>query len=103
MRSEGFMSLYKGFLPMIIKDAPRWASYFWANEFLKDHLGVTEAEKDGEDWNKINITKRLLCGGIAGQISWGISYPFDIVKTEIQCITDRKVSMSEAFIKGYQT
>ena len=46
-------------------------------------MGVTEAEARGEDWSSLNLAKRMWCGGVAGQISWGICYPFDIVKTEI--------------------
>ena len=83
MQSEGFFAIYKGLWPLIIRDVPGWAAYFWANEFFKEHLGVIEAEKKGNDWDNLNLAKRMWCGGVAGQISWAISYPFDIVKTEI--------------------
>ena len=94
--------MYKGFLPLVLRDAPAWATYFWANEFLKEKLGVTEAAKTGDDWSTANLMNRLWCAGVAGQISWVVSYPFDIVKTEIQCTTSKKVTIREAFINGYR-
>ena len=41
-------------------------------------------------------------GGVAGQAAWGICYPFDIAKTEIQCTTDRTLTMRDAFVRGYR-
>ena len=89
-------------MPLVLRDIPGWAAYFGTNEFLKDKMGINEAEKSGEEWSRLNLAKRMWCGGVAGQASWLISYPMDIVKTEIQCTTDRKLTIREAFIKGYQ-
>ena len=37
----------------------------------------------------------MLYGGISGQLSWIAVYPFDVIKTQIQKETTRKLSVSE--------
>jgi len=44
IRNEGVLALYKGFLPLICRDVPSWAAYFWSYEYLKDKFGITEAD-----------------------------------------------------------
>ena len=102
MHAEGIAGLWKGIIAMNIRDVPAWGSYFWANEFFKEEMGVNEAQKRGEDWNMVNFTKRLIVAGIAGMISWGISYPFDIVNTEVKCMATRRLTIREALRRGYQ-
>ena len=77
------MALYKGFLATCLRDVPGWATLFYVNEKLKDKLGVTAAEQTGESWDSQNLLKRMFVGGFAGQISWLISYPYDVIKTQI--------------------
>jgi Mitochondrial carrier protein len=43
----------------------------------------------------------MACGGLAGQLSWICSYPFDIIKTVIQT-TDTKKSMLAVSYEKYQ-
>ena len=64
IRTEGFSALYKGFLPLCIRDTPGWAAYFCTNEVLKEAMGV--GDNSGDDWNKISLLKRMWCGGVAG-------------------------------------
>ena len=97
------MALYKGFLPLVIRDVPSWAVYFWSYEFLKEKFGVTDADKNGNgNHTYLSIMTRMWCAGVAGQLSWACSYPFDIIKTEVQCTVDRKVSIREVMVKGYR-
>ena len=44
MRNEGVLALYKGFVPLVCRDVPAWAVYFWAYEYLKDLFGLIEAD-----------------------------------------------------------
>ena len=96
------MSLYKGLLALLCAAVPGWTMYFWSNEFLKDQLGIKEAELVGDGWNNHNLFKRMMCGGVAGMAGWAVSYPFDVVMTEIMCTTDRKLQIREAFKRGYK-
>ena len=83
MRQEGFWGLYKGFAAFAMRDIPGWGVYFYAFAFLKRVTGINEAKKTGTDNSWRNIAIKIWCGGIAGQISWIVSYPFDVIKTEI--------------------
>jgi len=44
----------------------------------------------------------MWCGGVAGQLSWIASYPFDVVKTIIQCTTTKSLTMREVFLSHYR-
>ena len=43
----------------------------------------------------------MWCGGVAGQASWIVSYPYDIVKTQIQINWNRRVPMREVVNRIY--
>ena len=102
MQKEGTFAMYKGFWSMIFRDVPGWAAYFWLNQYLKDHLGVTEAEQQGTHWSGLNLAKRLLIGGLAGCANWGIGYPYDVIKTRVQCTADYNLKIRDAFREGYR-
>lgn len=44
----------------------------------------------------------MLCGGLAGLAGWAISYPFDVLTTEIMVTSDRRLKIREAILRGYQ-
>lgn len=75
--------------------------FFWSNEFLKEQFGIIEAEQSNDGWSNTNLLKRMMCGGVAGMAGWAISYPFDIVMTEIMTTTDRTLKIREVFKRGY--
>ena len=95
MRNEGFGGLYKGFGALMLRDVPGWGVYFWSYEMLKNFFGIPEAKKSGTDKTMLNVAIQMWCGGVAGQCSWMISYPFDIIKTQIQVNETRRVPMLE--------
>lgn len=95
MHNEGFGGLYKGFGALMLRDVPGWGVYFWSYEMLKNFFGIPEAKKSGTDKTMLNVAIQMWCGGVAGQCSWMISYPFDIIKTQIQVNETRRVPMLE--------
>lgn len=102
IRNEGFMALYKGFWALAARDVPGWATYFWTYEVLKDQFGLQEADKNGDAATWMGIMTRLWCAGVAGQVSWIVSYPADVIKTQMQCTQETKLTMREVVVRGYR-
>mgnify|MGYP000660451641 CR=1 FL=1 len=83
LETEGTMGFYRGFAPLVLRDVPAWGAYFWAYEFLKVKTGIAKTENDGSPLTKQQLAMKVVCGGLSGQFSWIVSYPFDIIKTTI--------------------
>ena len=80
VKQSGVRGLYRGYWPLFWRDVPAWATYFWAYDVLKQSF-VEE-----KNWKKNQIMttlKMMVCAGVAGQLSWIVSYPFDVVKAVI--------------------
>jgi solute carrier family 25 (mitochondrial carnitine/acylcarnitine transporter), member 20/29 len=84
MATEGWVGMYRGFLPLVLRDLPAWSSYFWSYEYLKHATGLKEKATHGVSLSFSDTLTSMLCGGIAGMVSWLVSYPFDVLKTHIQ-------------------
>ena len=96
LRNEGFVGgVYKGMLALLLRDVPGWGVYFWCYEFLKRQFNMQEAKRNGTDNSRLNMMIKMWCAGVAGQASWFVSYPMDIIKTKIQCVEGRRVPMRE--------
>jgi len=46
--------------------------------------------------------KAMWCGGVAGQLSWIVSYPADVIKTRIQVTTTEKLTMWKVASVNYR-
>lgn len=102
LRNEGFIGgIYKGLVALLCRDIPGWGVYFCGYEFLKNSFNMQEAKKNGTDYSSLNMMIKMWCAGVAGQASWFVSYPFDIIKSQIQCVSDRRVTIREAASKIY--
>ena len=97
--NEGYMGLYKGFGALVCRDVPGWGVYFFAYDFLKRCMGVAEAKKTGDDNSALNMAIKMWAAGVAGQASWIVSYPYDIIKTQIQCTESRVVPAREVIAR----
>ena len=96
LRNEGFFrGIYKGMFALLLRDVPGWGVYFWAYEWLKGMFKLQEAKLNGTDNSNLNMMIKMWCAGVAGQASWFVSYPFDIIKTQIQVTSDRNVPIRE--------
>ena len=74
--------MYKGFWATFWRDVPGWGVYFYAYEGLK--VLVSKNLKP-EQRKKHDVLIRLMSGGLAGQLSWIVTYPFDVIKTRMMC------------------
>ena len=66
----GIKPLYNGLSACFLRDIPGYGIYFTSYNFLNN------------DSN--NISKTLLAGGFSGVLTWLATYPFDIIKTNMQ-------------------
>lgn len=88
--------IYRGFWPMFWRDVPAWATYFWGYDFFKSLF--TRKDEPLTLWLTVRL---ILCAGVAGQLSWVVSYPFDVVKCVIQCSDGPIKTMREVSRENY--
>ncbi|KAI1733589.1 mitochondrial carrier [Xylaria scruposa] len=103
LRKEGIRGLYLGGTVTALRDSIGYGFYFWAYEFCGRIMTAQLApsfvavnlsnsnNNNGADFMQ-ETAKVLLCGGIAGVVTWASIYPLDVVKTRVQ----RQVSLNPA-------
>ena len=62
----------------LLKAANKKGFSFWSYELSKRYLNTGEEDGQEASW------KVLLCGGIAGVVTWASVFPLDVVKTRMQ-------------------
>jgi len=77
--AEGIRGLFRGNLICILREIPGFGFYFGSYELLKAWMYKN-------DWS--GHATSLIAGGLAGFISWVVSYPQDAIKTKLQCDVD---------------
>jgi solute carrier family 25 carnitine/acylcarnitine transporter 20/29 len=78
-KTEGFLAFYKGTVATACREVPSIGTYFTVYNNFK--LYFTPKNQETPAW----VT--LIGGGIAGSTSWGVVYPFDVIKSNIQIAT----------------
>ncbi|KAL7245670.1 hypothetical protein ACSBR2_000908 [Camellia fascicularis] len=97
IQTEGFFSLYKGLVPSIISMAPSGAVFYGVYDILKSaYLHSPEGRKriqnmkqQGEELNaldqlELGTVRTLLHGAIAGACAEAVTYPFEVVRRQLQ-------------------
>lgn len=79
IKENGISGLYIGTVPTIYKQSLSVGTRFWLYNIIKDLF-----ENDGK---KIDTTKTIFTGAIAGGLSTTFNHPFDVVKSRIQSDT----------------
>eukprot|EP01035_Chromulina_nebulosa_P017283 gene17283-22819_t len=90
--SEGFMGLYKGFTITVMREVPSLGIYFLVYKYSREYMrpsGVSEP----------STLATLFAGGLAGSASWGLIYPIDVIKSNIQISNGKPLSMIETSLK----
>ena len=82
-RTEGLRGLYYGGVVTALRDSIGYGFYFWSYE-LSSRFMVSRMKNGGMDSNSQEATKVLLCGGLAGVVTWASIFPLDVVKTRLQ-------------------
>ncbi|KAF3896210.1 Solute carrier family 25 (Mitochondrial carnitine/acylcarnitine transporter), member 20/29 [Trichophyton interdigitale] len=88
VRSNGVKGLYFGGGVTSVRDAVGYGFYFWSYELCKRM--VSRSDETAHEM----ALKTLLCGGIAGIVTWASVFPLDAIKTRLQ--TQKSFTLSAA-------
>lgn len=76
---HGIGGIYRGLSATICRDAPACGIYFAGNNFFLQQLSYSN-----RDSSLTQLYKLMVAGGIAGVLSWIISFPLDVIKSRMQ-------------------
>ncbi len=80
LRNEGIRGLYFGGLVTALRDSIGYGFYFWSYE-----LSTRTLQSQGSSGTASTEAARvLLCGGLAGVVTWASIFPLDVIKTRVQ-------------------
>lgn len=80
-QSEGIRGLYFGGTITAIRDSVGYGFYFWSYELSTRWLAAEPGTKASL---RHEAAKVLLCGGMAGVVTWASIFPLDVIKTRVQ-------------------
>jgi solute carrier family 25 carnitine/acylcarnitine transporter 20/29 len=72
--------LYRGSVVTILREAQAYGVWFLTYEYLMN----ADAKRNNIQRKEISTPKIALYGGLAGEMLWLGSYPFDVVKSKMQ-------------------
>ena len=79
---EGVLKgLYRGEAVTVLREAQAYGCWFLAFEYLM----AQEVKRNNVKREDISNVKIAAYGGLAGEALWLSSYPFDVVKSKMQC------------------
>ncbi|KAG9694789.1 hypothetical protein KCU95_g6379, partial [Aureobasidium melanogenum] len=78
-KERGLRGLYWGGAVTSVRDSVGYGFYFWSYELSKRVLISETPDAEKPEWMTI-----LLCGGIAGVVTWASVFPLDVIKTRVQ-------------------
>ncbi|KXH60508.1 hypothetical protein CSAL01_10076 [Colletotrichum salicis] len=94
-RAEGIRGLYFGGVVTALRDSVGYGFYFWSYEITTRWMGV-----GGDGVQETNLkeeaAKVLLCGGLAGIVTWVSIFPLDVIKTRVQTQAFQAPSLSQS-------
>ncbi|KAF8411462.1 hypothetical protein HHK36_004013 [Tetracentron sinense] len=107
IQTEGFFSLYKGLVPSIISMAPSGAVFYGVYDILKSaylhspegrkrilHMNQQGQELNALDQMELGPVRTLIYGAIAGACAEAATYPFEVVRRQLQ-MQVQKTKLSE--------
>jgi solute carrier family 25 carnitine/acylcarnitine transporter 20/29 len=82
-RTQGIQGLYFGGTVTALRDSIGYGWYFWSYE-LSSRFLLAKMEERGMGSAGQTVAKDLLCGGLAGVVTWASVFPLDVIKTRVQ-------------------
>jgi solute carrier family 25 carnitine/acylcarnitine transporter 20/29 len=96
-RTEGLRGISKGMCVTLVREIPATGVYFYSYDELCK-LGPRS-----ETRNEAMPVTVLIAGGIAGILSWVVTYPCDVIKSRFQADLDGiYTSSTDCAIKSYR-
>lgn len=89
-RTEGgIRGFYLGGAVTALRDSVGYGFYFWSYQLTTQWLGGWQGgggpdERVGRGVSGSEAFKVLLCGGLAGVVTWVSIFPLDVIKTRVQ-------------------
>lgn len=91
-RAEGIRGLYFGGTVTALRDGIGYGFYFWSYEIMTRWMRDAKffvpdgAAGISSAWSHeaTEAMKVLLCGGVAGVVTWASVFPLDVIKTRVQ-------------------
>jgi len=80
LRTEGIRGLYFGGVVTALRDSIGYGFYFWSYELSTRTLSSRSSSRTAS----AEAAQVLLCGGIAGVVTWASIFPLDVIKTRVQ-------------------
>jgi len=79
--TEGVRGLYFGGVVTALRDSIGYGFYFWSYELSTKLMMSKMKERDSKSEEAAKV---LLCGGVAGIVTWASIFPLDVIKTRVQ-------------------
>jgi solute carrier family 25 (mitochondrial carnitine/acylcarnitine transporter), member 20/29 len=92
LRTEGIRGLYFGGVVTALRDSIGYGFYFWSYE-LGTRALASKTSIPGTGSASAEAARVLLCGGVAGVVTWASIFPLDVIKTRVQT---QLLNMSES-------
>ncbi|OQN99728.1 hypothetical protein B0A48_14498 [Cryoendolithus antarcticus] len=77
----GVRGMYLGGGITSVRDAVGYGFYFWSYELSKRYMHSAFPVNKNQTQEAVNV---LLCGGLAGVVTWATIFPLDVIKTRLQ-------------------
>ncbi|KAG6358245.1 hypothetical protein INS49_014129 [Diaporthe citri] len=88
LRTEGGLrGLYFGGTVTALRDSVGYGFYFWSYELTTRWMEQWSRAHEGQQGGSFTgseTAKVLLCGGLAGIVTWASIFPLDVIKTRVQ-------------------
>ncbi|XP_018565189.1 mitochondrial ornithine transporter 1 isoform X2 [Anoplophora glabripennis] len=78
-RNEGFVGLFRGLVPTLVREMPGYFCFFGGYEGTRELL-----TRPGQKKEDLGLFKTMLAGAVGGAVFWTATYPADVAKSRIQ-------------------
>ncbi len=89
VKKGGPAYLMRGFQSTLIRDVPSVSTYFISFEYICNFFKNRQNNNQlsalsSSDHDSLPVKHILIAGGVAGCLSWLVTYPIDVIKTRFQ-------------------